>query len=164
MGLPLELLQALTQQVLGSEESATKRLVELLQFGVQLLQDEAGATKPLVTVTRTIRFMLSMPVENEKVTGELVKAGVVPYLAMAIREDCAELQYEAAWALTNTTATSFTSTVAEHPGVTKHLIELLRSRDAKVREQCAWCLGNIASESAVYCERVLIHEGTIESL
>lgn len=63
-------------------------------------------------------------------------------------------QFEAAWALTNIASTSETRAVV-NDGAVPALVRNLHHHNPDLREQCAWCLGNIAGDSAVsndaYC-------------
>lgn len=129
---------------------------------VRVLVDVKGETAPLLEAARAIRRMLSAaegpPFE------EVINAGALPFLVeLLMRVDCYDLQFEAAWALTNIASTNFTSVVAETPNAIKYLIDLLRSPKDDVREQCAWCLGNIAGDGAEYRDRVL-RQGAIGAL
>ncbi len=83
-------------------------------------------------------------------------AGIVPILVQMIhRMDDPKLQFEAAWALTNITSTEYTRAVVEHNAIAP-LVHLLRaSKDADVREQVVWCLGNIAGDGAKFRDLVL---------
>lgn len=64
------------------------------------------------------------------------------------------LQFEAAWALTNIASTNQTRAVVEH-GAVPGLVRNLRHHNPDLREQCAWCLGNIAGDCAVSSTRCL---------
>lgn len=66
------------------------------------------------------------------------------------------MQFEAAWALTNVASTDQTKLLLEN-GAVPPLVALLASPTANVRDQCAWCLGNIAGESALFRDVVLNH-------
>lgn len=57
-------------------------------------------------------------------------------------------QFEAAWALTNIASTCKTDAVVQH-GAVPPLVRNLRHHNQDLREQCAWCLGNIAGDCAV---------------
>lgn len=77
---------------------------------------------------------------------EVLAANVMPALVEFLgRHDHPELQFEAAWALTNIASTDQTRKVVE-AGAVPHMAQLLLSSSADVREQCAWCLGNVAGD------------------
>ena len=69
---------------------------------------------------------------------------------------CSKIVFEAAWALTNIASTDFTNVVA---GAIPKLVQLLMHGDANVREQSAWCLGNIAGDSPVLRDQVFAAGG-----
>jgi len=68
--------------------------------------------------------------------------------------DRIDLQFEAAWALTNIASTERTSVVVES-GAVPHLTQALLSACPNVREQAAWCLGNISGDGPSYRDCVL---------
>jgi len=76
----------------------------------------------------------------------VLAAEVLPlFVSFLGRHDFQELQFEAAWALTNIASTDKAIEVVE-AGAVHHLTKLLESPSAEVREQCAWCLGNVAGD------------------
>jgi len=92
---------------------------------------------------QNIRRLLS--IENPP-AATTVEVGALPPLVEALKqEQSSELQFEAAWALTNIASTDFTKQVVQS-GAVPSLIKLLSSSSADVREQAAWCLGNIAGD------------------
>ena len=94
----------------------------------------------------------------------VIDAGALPWLtAVLLAHDAPELQLEAAWALTNVASTQFTAAVVDC-GAVLPLSQLMRSANADLREQCIWCLGNIAGDSAVLRDRVLAVPGAVASL
>jgi hypothetical protein len=86
---------------------------------------------------------------------QLVQCGVLPYLVRFLGYDTDFMvQFETAWAITNVAATEYTAQVVE-AGATPGLIRLLESPAAIVREQAAWCLGNIAGDCPKFRDFVL---------
>ncbi len=70
------------------------------------------------------------------------------------RHDVHQLQFEAAWALTNIASTDRTRVVVDS-GALPFLVQLLQSPNPDIREQSAWCLGNIAGDCAELRDIVL---------
>ena len=121
---------------------------------VDTIRNTSGNVEPLLEATKCIRRMLSVTV-NAPVK-EVVDSGALPYLVqLLMRTDNFSLQFEAAWALTNVASTNYTSSVANQPNAIESLINLLRSPCAEVREQSAWCLGNVAGDCAAYRDLLL---------
>ena len=79
----------------------------------------------------------------------IVDAGVVPRLVSLLgRDDWVELQFEAAWAVSNVAsgAQDHTHYVIELEAVPE-FVRLLESPSEEVREQAMWAIGNIAGDS-----------------
>lgn len=113
-----------------------------IPFLVQSIQS-LESSKQLVAL-RGFRRLLSS--EKNPPVQECVDCGVMPiFVAMLQRCDNYELQFEAAWALTNIASTDRTILIMEY-GAIPHLIALLLSPNHDVREQSAWCLGNVAGD------------------
>jgi HEAT repeat protein len=111
--------------------------------------------KEQVDALRRFRRLLST--EKNPPVQACIDCGAIPYIVSFLtRVDSSELQFEAAWALTNIASTSFTSIVVTH-GAIPLLITLLTSPSADVREQCAWCLGNIAGDGPELRDVLLKH-------
>ena len=70
--------------------------------------------------------------------------------------------FESAWALTNIASTDKTTAVVDALAVPP-LIDLLRHEVPDLREQAAWCLGNIAGDSRVLRDH-LLSQGILEPL
>ena len=95
-----------------------------------------------VSSLRGFRKLLS--IEKNPPVQECIDCGAVPHFVACLqRVDSMELQFEAAWAVTNIASTDRTRLVVEC-GAVPHLIQLLSSPNADIREQSAWCLGNVA--------------------
>lgn len=104
-------------------------------------------------VASGFRKMLS--VETNPPVNEVLACGVLSALVQMLQlNDKPQVQFEAAWALTNIASTSETKAIVD-AGAVQYLTQLLSSPDAEVREQCAWCLGNIAGDSPTLRDIVL---------
>ena len=129
---------------------------------VTTIRSTDGNVEALIEATRGIRKMLS--IASNPPVKEVVDAGALPYLVeLLMRTDSNQLQFEAAWALTNVASTNFTSSVANQKNAIQYLINLLRSPSAEVCEQAAWCLGNIAADGPEYRD-MLLKLGAFEPL
>lgn len=106
------------------------------------------------TSARAARRMLSRD-QNPPIT-LLINAGIIKPLVEALdRDDCTDLQFEAAWALTNIASGTHDHTMAVVDGnAIPKLISLL-ARGGMVAEQSAWALGNIAGDGPQTRDAVL---------
>lgn len=117
------------------------------------IEIRSGDPQRELEATRGLRKVLSM--EKSPPVPQVLSANVMDVLVAFLgRNGNPELQFEAAWALTNIASTDFTRVVVEF-GATPLLVELLRSPNEDVREQCIWCLGNIAGDCAELRDAVL---------
>ncbi|XP_050358542.1 importin subunit alpha-1-like [Nymphalis io] len=114
------------------------------------------------TAARAGRRMLSR--EQNPPISVMVNAGVIKPLVDALdRDECQDLQFEAAWALTNIASGTHDHTMAViNGGAIPKLVSLL-ARGGVVGEQSAWALGNIAGDGAAPRDAVLAH-GTLPAL
>ena len=107
----------------------------------------------LLTAVRGFRRLLS--VEKNVPVDEVLESGALPAFVRMLQPDInSAIQFEAAWALTNIASTDMTYVIVD-AGAVQPLINLLTSPDATVREQCAWCLGNISGDSGPLRDAVL---------
>jgi hypothetical protein len=129
-----------------------------------LLMSPVATEATLVEATRGFRRILS--VEKNVPARELVDMGIVPYLVRNLstntRTSNTSLIFESAWALTNIASTECTQDVINASCI-KPLAQLLKHADANIREQAAWCLGNIAGEGPGPRDLIL-HESALEDL
>jgi len=129
-----------------------------------MLTSPVTTEQTLVEATRGFRRILS--VETNIPARELVDIGIVPIfvrnLTARSQNSSTSLIFESTWALTNIASTECTMDVVE-AGSIKPLVQLLLHADANIREQSAWCLGNIAGEGPDMRDLVL-KESALESL
>ncbi|KAJ1283677.1 hypothetical protein BS78_03G146900 [Paspalum vaginatum] len=125
-----------------------KKLAEGLYSDDSSMQFEAA---------REVRKMLS--IDRDPPIQEIVNSGVVPCLVRLLsREDYPQLQFEAAWALTNiASGTSENTMSVVDSGAVPIFVKLLSSLSEDVREQAVWALGNMAGDSAKCRDIVLVH-------
>ncbi|KAG6454647.1 hypothetical protein O3G_MSEX008810 [Manduca sexta] len=110
---------------------------------VQGLKSNDLPTKTLSA--RAARRMLSRE-QNPPIT-VMVEAGVIKPLVEALdRDDCSDLQFEAAWALTNIASGTHDHTMSVVDGGAVPKLITLLARGGVVGEQSAWALGNIAGD------------------
>ncbi|XP_064627640.1 importin subunit alpha-1-like [Lineus longissimus] len=113
--------------------------------------------------TQAVRKMLSK--EMTPPIDDVTRLGVVPRLvAFLAAEDRSELQFEAAWALTNiASGTSAQTRLVVKYNAVGPFIRLLSSNSPNVCEQAVWALGNIAGDGPDLRDLV-INEGIIVPL
>eukprot|EP00511_Aplanochytrium_stocchinoi_P001499 CAMPEP_0204842746 /NCGR_PEP_ID=MMETSP1346-20131115/47571_1 /ASSEMBLY_ACC=CAM_ASM_000771 /TAXON_ID=215587 /ORGANISM="Aplanochytrium stocchinoi, Strain GSBS06" /LENGTH=522 /DNA_ID=CAMNT_0051981767 /DNA_START=52 /DNA_END=1617 /DNA_ORIENTATION=- len=115
-----------------------------------------------LAATRAIRKLLSTP--QDPPVQQVVDIGALPKLVQFLQDHSnPALQFEAAWALTNIGSSDLTFTIVE-AGILPHLVVLLKSPAADVREQAVWCLGNIAGDKSEFRDMVLTSPGALEGL
>ncbi|TVU20982.1 hypothetical protein EJB05_30590, partial [Eragrostis curvula] len=131
--------------------SALQKKLEMLPELVQGLR--SGDSSMQLEATREFRKLLS--IEKNPPILEVINSGVVPcFVQFLSREDCHQLQFEAAWALTNiASGTSENTKVVVDQGAVPIFVKLLSSPN----EDVVWALGNVAGDSRIGRDIVLAH-------
>jgi importin subunit alpha-6/7 len=132
---------AATSAGLSATLAGLPALANAIKTGPAALQFQA---------VRMVRKLLSK--EHDPPVQEVLDQGIVPALVQFLSRT--DTMFEAAWALTNIASTEHTHVVVD-AGACPHLVNLLRAPAAEVREQAAWCLGNIAGDNAKYRDALL---------
>lgn len=126
-----------------------------------LMQDEDLPL--LIENVQKVRKLLSK--EPQPPIDEVIQSGVIPrFAALLERSDCAILQFEVAWVLTNVASGSSaqTRTIVDS-GAAKTFIHLLESSHPEVKEQAVWALGNVAGD-CTECRDYLLNTGVMRPL
>ncbi|KAA8494268.1 Importin subunit alpha-1 [Porphyridium purpureum] len=142
----------------GSSAAQRAGLERLPEMAAGILSDDTSKHYPY---TMEIRKLLS--IEQNPPIDEVINAGVVRRLVEFLTWDHAlDLQFEAAWALTNiASGTSKHTQVVINAGAVPIFIRLLAAPHEDVREQSVWALGNIAGDST-QCRDLVISYGGLE--
>eukprot|EP01026_Neomeris_dumetosa_P054858 TRINITY_DN4950_c0_g1_i1.p1 TRINITY_DN4950_c0_g1~~TRINITY_DN4950_c0_g1_i1.p1 ORF type:complete len:542 (-),score=87.07 TRINITY_DN4950_c0_g1_i1:478-2103(-) len=149
------------QVVEGSTSSASSKKLEHLPFLVQGVY----SSDPAQQLEATTQFRKLLSIEKNPPIEPVKQAGVIPRFTQFLqRDDYPQLQFEAAWALTNVASGTAEHTKAViESGAVPIFVQLLSSLNDDVREQAVWALGNIAGDSPA-CRDLVLSSGALTPL
>lgn len=148
-----------------SDASQNPVAIEKRLESIPLMVQGVWSEDPAAQVEATTQFRKLLSIERSPPIDEVIKAGVVPrFVDFLGRHDLPQLQFEAAWALTNVASgTSEHTRVVIEQGAVPKFVQLLSSSSDDVREQAVWALGNVAGDSP-NCRDLVLGNGALVPL
>jgi importin subunit alpha-1 len=123
-----------------------------------LLAEQIRGDDPILQLDAVTKIRKLLTLENTPPVQQVLALNILHRVVHFLASESPELQFEAAWTLTNIASGSSPETRAVvDADAVRHLVALLRSPHNQVREQAVWALGNIAGDSPHYRDHVLSH-------
>jgi importin subunit alpha-1 len=123
-----------------------------------LLAEQIRGDDPILQLDAVTKIRKLLTLENTPPVQQVLALNILHRVVHFLASESPELQFEAAWTLTNIASGSSPETRAVvDADAVRHLVALLRSPHNQVREQAVWALGNIAGDSPHCRDHVLSH-------
>lgn len=141
---------------MGAEMTGTPGNMQVLAQMPGMVQ-ALTSDDPDAVFNATQQFRKLLSIEQNPPIAEVIGAGIVPRFVQLLKEvSRPNLQFEAAWVLTNiASGTADQTRVVVEMGALPLFVELLQSPNEDVREQAVWALGNIAGDCPNFRDLVL---------
>jgi HEAT repeat protein len=148
-----------------SDASQTAASIERRLDNIPAMVQGVLSDDPASQVEATTQFRKLLSIERCPPIDEVIRSGVIPkFVEFLGRPDLPQLQFEAAWALTNVASgTSEHTRVVIDQGAVPMFVQLLSSSSDDVREQAVWALGNVAGDSPS-CRDLVLGNGALVPL
>ncbi|XP_037784778.1 importin subunit alpha-4-like isoform X2 [Penaeus monodon] len=131
---------------------------------IQELVEQLKSEDPSVNLEAMVESRKILSQEVDPPVQDFIDNGVLPLAIASIKGGNSDLQYEAAWVITNiASGTSEQTTAVVDHGAVPILIELLSSPEVRLQEQAAWALGNISADSPTLRNQ-LVADGMVKPL
>eukprot|EP01080_Neovahlkampfia_damariscottae_P003901 gene3901-7114_t len=148
----------------SSEVSSDPQLSQKLQ-NLPSLMLLLKSEDPKKQLEATVQFRKLLSMERNPPIDDVIKIGCIPIFVQYLQcVNFPQLQFEAAWALTNiASGTSEHTEKVIQAGAVSTFIQLLSLKNDEVREQSVWALGNIAGDSPK-CRNYVLQLGALPAL
>merc|ERR1711916_286305 len=152
---------AVAEEAGFTTEASGEQKIEKLPLMIQQITSD----DPKQRLESCMLFRKLLSIEMHPPIDLVIEAGVVPlFVEFLSADDDPQLQFEAAWALTNiASGQSYQTREVITNQAVPQLVKLLATGNAEVREQVVWCLGNIAGDST-QCRDYVLHCKIMEPL
>ena len=161
------LMKKRKEKILTKEISFDKSLSDVASSEIDFIE----LTKKLKSddvqerLKSTIKIRQLLSLQKDPPINEVIEAGLIPiFIEFLTNKEESQLQFEAAWILTNVASGSSrqTQTIVDAGGISL-FINLLKSPISNIKEQSIWALGNITGDSPQNRDLVL-ESGILEPL